>query len=50
MRTATIMFLIALLLQGCGHKGPLLLPPSSQPSTQPPGKPHTPPPEPHISS
>ncbi len=26
MRTACIMFLFALLLQGCGKKGPLMLP------------------------
>lgn len=26
MRTVCIMFLFALLLQGCGHKGPLFLP------------------------
>lgn len=26
MRVVSIMFLFALLLQGCGHKGPLFLP------------------------
>jgi len=26
MRTVCIMFLFALLLQGCGHKGPLFRP------------------------
>lgn len=27
MRVTGIMLLLALLLQGCGHKGPLYLPP-----------------------
>jgi len=26
MRTVCIMFLFGMLLQGCGHKGPLFLP------------------------
>jgi predicted small lipoprotein YifL len=26
MRATRIMFLIVLLVQGCGHKGPLLMP------------------------
>jgi predicted small lipoprotein YifL len=33
MRAVCIMLLIALSLQGCGHKGPLVLP-QSQPSVQ----------------
>jgi predicted small lipoprotein YifL len=33
MRVACIMLLFALLLQGCGHKGPLVLP-QAQPSLQ----------------
>ena len=34
MRMTGIMVLLALLLQSCGHKGPLFLPPA-QPSIQP---------------
>ncbi|MCE9550922.1 MAG: lipoprotein [Betaproteobacteria bacterium] len=34
MRMTGIMVLLALLLQSCGHKGPLFLPPT-QPSVQP---------------
>lgn len=37
MRVTGIMLLLALLLQGCGHKGPLFLPqgqPAEQPSSQ----------------
>ena len=37
MRVSGIMLLLALLLQGCGHKGPLVLP-QAQPVTQQPGK------------
>jgi len=33
MRPAIILF-FALLLQGCGHKGPLTLPASATPSSQ----------------
>ena len=33
MRTACIMLPLALLLQGCGHKGPLILP-QTQPAPQ----------------
>jgi predicted small lipoprotein YifL len=33
MRVTAIMLLLALLLQGCGHKGPLVLP-QSQPAVQ----------------
>ncbi len=33
MRVAGIMLLFALLLQGCGHKGSLLLP-KAQPAAQ----------------
>ncbi len=39
MRVTSIMLLIALLLQGCGHKGPLVLPqakPTAQPAVQQP--------------
>lgn len=36
MRMAAIMFLFALSLQGCGHKGPLYMPPPEQPASQPP--------------
>jgi len=35
MRVFAIMLLFALLLQGCGHKGPLVLP-QAQPTTQQP--------------
>ncbi|WP_242006904.1 LPS translocon maturation chaperone LptM [Candidatus Nitrotoga sp. AM1P] len=34
MRMTGIMVLLALLLQSCGHKGPLFLPPA-QPAIQP---------------
>jgi len=34
MRMTGIMVLLALLLQSCGHRGPLFLPPA-QPSVQP---------------
>ncbi len=34
MRVIGIMLLLALLLQGCGHKGPLVLP-QAKPATQP---------------
>lgn len=34
MRVTCIMLLFALLLQGCGHKGPLVLP-QAQPVAQP---------------
>ncbi len=34
MRTVCIMFLFALLLQGCGHKGPLYLPKPAAPAPQ----------------
>lgn len=30
--TAGIMLLLALMLQGCGHKGPLFLPPPATPA------------------
>ena len=33
MRVTCIMLLLALLLQGCGHKGPLTLP-QAHPATQ----------------
>jgi predicted small lipoprotein YifL len=33
MRVACIMLLFSLFMQGCGHKGPLILP-QSQPSVQ----------------
>jgi predicted small lipoprotein YifL len=33
MRVTGIMLLLALLLQGCGHKGPLVLP-QAQPVAQ----------------
>ena len=33
MRVACIMLLFPLFLQGCGHKGPLILP-QAQPSVQ----------------
>jgi predicted small lipoprotein YifL len=29
IRAAGIMLLLAMLLQGCGHKGPLYLPPDA---------------------
>lgn len=35
MRVTCIMLLMALLLQGCGHKGPLVLP-QAQPSAAKP--------------
>ncbi len=34
MRVSGIMLLLAMLLQGCGHKGPLSMPPP--PATQQP--------------
>lgn len=33
--TTGIMLLLALLLQGCGHKGPLVLPQTPAASAQP---------------
>jgi predicted small lipoprotein YifL len=41
MRVTCIMLLLALLLQGCGHKGPLVLPqakPATQPAAQQPNQ------------
>ncbi|MDE2117127.1 MAG: lipoprotein [Betaproteobacteria bacterium] len=35
MRVTGIMLLLTLLLQGCGHKGPLYIP---QPATQQPSQ------------
>jgi len=37
MRMTGIMLLLALLLQGCGHKGALFLP-QAQPATQQPSQ------------
>jgi predicted small lipoprotein YifL len=37
MRVTGIMLLFALLLQGCGHKGSLVLP-QAQPATQQPNQ------------
>lgn len=37
MHVTGIMLLLALLLQGCGHKGPLFMP-QPQPATQQPNQ------------